>query len=510
MPRSKAETSRILPPVGTEKWPAYKVEFKDGSKPIWRFVIKLVGQDPRPVNFPTLSEARVARMKADRDMVQHEHLTFKRAIALYMASYVVPAGKGEASNVTKLGRLEMFFQTVPDLPVARLTPEKAYVIYMGKKAPELGPEGEVVYLEKGIIDLPTKKRRGNGPAPDCSGRGQGLHSGRYQGLEGGARFQVCQLCGQTGHNRRRHRQTAGQLVREQMAARAEGEFGPPSVDTHQAALREAKKFVHWLCNEGYLARTPDGRTPLDHVQPFGSKTKEGFGKPKLSDPEMALLDRTCVQILESLGKLPDKVRLPWHQRALAVLMCIRCGLRTGELRKAKRRQFSIVERKIGGVTYVAGFLQVVRESTKTGTSVRDVPITPEVMKYVLPLLDGKDFEDYFLAGAPRGRAGGIGGANWARDPQVGLAAGWLSRGLVRLCAIAGIKRPNNPHGLRGAYITGRVRRGDPFKDISRDAGHGHERVTERHYTDELALAEADQLGMMERMGYHQGQRRGAN
>ncbi len=494
MPAARKEHARILPPEGSEHYPAYKVNFGDGRPPLYRYIIQRPGVAPEIVNRSSLADIKVMRARAERTLAQHSLLTFAKAIPLYLATFVAQSGTKANSMRTIEGRLLGIFEPVKDLPVARLTPDRGYVLYMGKVAPRLGDDGKPIYLEEGYIQRKTKKRRGVTPSNGSrAGRGPGLMSGRYQGI--GDRFQRCQICGQAGHNRRAHRK-AGEAALP-LPPPPEGEFMPPSVSTHQAALAEAKKFMAWLVREGYATATKDGKHALEHVQPYGKKGDGGFGKSKLTPEELILLDRACMFVLSSLPTFPEEVRLGWHQRAVAVLMALRCGARTGELLSARRRQFTILRKddQIGGV------LRVTRENAKTGTSERDLPIAPSLMVHVLPLLEGKPLEHYFLAGAPRGGTGyGMGGANWERDASVGLSKRWLANSLAKLCEVAGTRRAN-PHSLRGSYVDNRIRRGDPFADISRDTGHGKTKTTQRHYTTDMVMAESEQRQMMERLGY---------
>ncbi len=506
MPAPKKEHTRILPPTGSKAWPAYVVKSGDHRPDRYRYIIQKPGAKPQHVDADSLAEIKAMRARSESRLADTEKLTFRRAIAFYMATFVAPSGTKKKSNVTKENRLLGFYEPVLDLPCARFTPERGYTIYMGKVSPNLGPNGEIVYIEKGYIQRPTKKPRVAAPASaDRSGRGDGLLSGRYQGF--GNRHQVCHVCGQKGHNRRAHR---GPGATEPPAPVPDDDrFMPPAVATQQAALSDAKKLMVWLMAEGHITGK-DGKHPLEHVKPYGMKSDGGFGKSKLTDEELPALDRACLFVLGNLATFPEEVRLAWQQRAVAVLLCLRCGARTGEILTARRRQIAIIRKSCASLNppcaedhggHVAGKLQVVRESAKTGSSVRDLPIAPSLMQHVLPLLEGKDMEGFFLAGAPRGRTGhGMGGANWERDPRVGLSARWLANSLTKLCELAGTRKVN-PHSLRGSFIDSRIEQGDPFAEVSRAAGHGKTKTTARHYANENVMAESDQRRMMERLGY---------
>lgn len=507
MPAPKKEHTRILPPVGSESWPAYVVKSGDHRPDRYRYIIQKPGAKPELVDADTLSAIKDMRARSEARLADTEKLTFRRAIAFYMATFVKPSGTKQRSNVTKENRLLGFFEPVLDQPCARLTPERGYSLYMGKVSPNLGPNGEIVYLERGYVQRKTKKPRGRAPeTTDRSGRGAGLLSGRYQGF--GNRHQVCHVCGQKGHNRRAHRGPVA--AREVAPPPAEDDrFMPPAVATQQAALSDAKKLMVWLMAEGHITGK-DGRHPLEHVKPYGKKSDGGFGKSKLTDEELPALDRACLFILANLATFPEEVRLAWQQRAVAVLVVLRCGARTGEIITARRRQFTVIRKACASLNppcavdhggHVGGKLQVVRESAKTGTSVRDLPIPPSLMQHVMPLLEGKDMEHFFLAGAPRGRTGyGMGGANWERDPAVGFSARWLANSLVKLCELAGIRKVN-PHSLRGTFVDSRIQHGDAFAEVSRAAGHGKTKTTARHYANEAVMAESEQRRMMERLGY---------
>jgi integrase len=496
MPARKKEESRILPPEGSKSWPAYKVKLGPGREPIYRFIIQRPGVAPEFVHSPTVKEAEARRRFNDKKLHEHSLLTFEKAIPLYLALVVAvnpttaePDGEKPKSLRTVRDRLLMMYGPVAKLPVARFTPELGYLLYMGEAAAKLDEKGLPIILVPGLIHRPTKRPVGKGPGRPRPSRAIGQ------------RYQACMTCGEPGHNKRFHKDGPGLE-----APPEEPVYLPPAVDTHHASLRESKKFSAWLVRAGYVPPR-NGKHPMEQVLPHGSKNEGGFGQADLTDPELVLLDRTCLGILQSLPSIPERDRLPWHQRAVAVLMCLRCGARTGELLTARRRQFTIIEKSCAELRceedhggHIGGVLQVVREHAKSKTSIRDLPIPPSVMEYVLPLLKGKSFEQFFFSGAPRAEGGGLAGANWERDPNVGLAENWLRDSLEKLCALAGI-RTENPHGLRGAYVDKRVASGDPFREISAAVGHEGERVTRRNYANQLVMAEADMRRMMERLGY---------
>lgn len=514
MPAQRKEETRVLPPEGSKAWPAYVIK-RVGQPNRYRYVIQRPGVDPEIFEADSLAEIKVMRARSERRLVEHSLLSFERAIELYIASYVKPSlaassvsGVANAGTIrTKTDRLLGIFGPVLGKACASLNAAGAQVLYTGKVAPKVGPDGKPVVIEPGFIHRLSKKPRlaaVPGVPADRSGRGTGLMAGRYQGV--GERHQVCNQCGQKGHNRRAHRNDKTPPV---PPPGPEKIFAPPSAATHQAALREAKAFMAWLLAEGFITPDKDGNHAFSNVKPFGRKPEGGFGRAKLTDEELMQLDRACIFILGNLASLPEEVRLAWQQRAVVVLLCMRAGARSGEVRLARRRQFTIMRRSCaqlgcesdhGG--HVAGKLQVVRESAKTGTSVRDLPIAPSLMVHVMPLLEGKHMEHYFLAGAPRGRTGfGIGGANWERDPAVPLSKRWLANSLAKLCEIAAVRKAN-PHSLRGNYSDGRISSGDSFAEVSRSLGHGKTKTTERHYLNPEVMAESEQRRMMERLGYN--------
>lgn len=356
---------------------------------------------------------------------------------------------------------------------SRLTTRKAIDLYMAAHVAPSGSKGNSNTTKKGrllalfepSLDLPVMRLV-------QEGRGRALYLGKVAadiGPDGKPRLL------EPGYIHRPTKKTGK----------------PPAVDTHQNTLKVGQAFTAWLVQEGFLPIDP-----LKDVKPVGSRRDGGFGKSSLTFEEILRLDRTCEDVLAKLEAMPAEKQLPWRQRCVAVIMALRMGARTNELLSTRRRQIAITRKG----AEVGGTWEVVRESAKTGTSVRRLPIPPNVMRHLLPLLEGKGLEQYVLAGAPRGDGGGLGGRNWERDPNYPLTERWLANSLERLCKRAGI-RVENPHGLRGAFKDLTMVGGAAIAAAQQALGHGGERVGQRHYANEDIAAQAEQKRMLEQLGH---------
>lgn len=212
-----------------------------------------------------------------------------------------------------------------------------------------------------------------------------------------------------------------------------------SASTHRGNLSQAKTFLAWCVERGWLRANP-----LDKVKPVGQKR---HGKPQLTINEARLLYGVCLREAER------------DDGALAVLLALMMGLRAGE----------IVSRTVRDLDDGGRLLRVMPNEAlgfvpKTSRSKRAVPV-PQVLQ---PLLLART--RHKLPGALLLVAEG-GGAHW-RD--------WVSEQTRRLCRLTGVPVVC-AHSLRGVASTAAVEAGVAVEAVASLLGHGSSRMTRQSY-----------------------------
>jgi len=212
-----------------------------------------------------------------------------------------------------------------------------------------------------------------------------------------------------------------------------------SASTHRGNLSQAKTFLAWCVDRGWLRSNP-----LDKVKPIG---KKNHGKPQLTINEARLLYGFCLREAER------------DDGALAVLLALAMGMRAGE----------IVSRTVRDLDDGGRLLRVLPNKDlgflpKTSRSNRAVPV-PQVLQ---PLLLART--RHKLPGALLLVAEG-GGAHW-RD--------WVSEQTHRLCSLAGVPKVC-AHSLRGVASTAAVEAGVAVEAVASLLGHESPSMTRRSY-----------------------------
>ena len=212
-----------------------------------------------------------------------------------------------------------------------------------------------------------------------------------------------------------------------------------SASTHRGNLSQAKTFLSWCVERGWLRSNP-----LDKVKPVGQKR---HGKPQLTINEARLLYGVCLREAER------------DDGALAVLLALTMGMRAGEIVSRTVRDLDDGGRLLRVMPNEAlGFLP------KTERSKRAVPI-PQVLQ---PLLLART--RHKLPGALLLVAEG-GGAHW-RD--------WVSEQTRRLCKLTGVPVVC-AHSLRGVASTAAVEAGVAVEAVASLLGHESSRMTRQSY-----------------------------
>jgi len=215
--------------------------------------------------------------------------------------------------------------------------------------------------------------------------------------------------------------------------------------THHASLKFAKALFRWCIKKKYVEQNP-----FVEVQKIGKANK---GKLQLRTDEAKRLSNYLIE-RASRG----------DYRALALLVQVLLGLRSGEVLGMKKRDLD------------CGGTQVVVEGTKNENAKRivklkDAPIVQELLaRRIAPLAPEA------LIFVPDART-------------VPLSTTSLHKALVMFCKHAGVPQVC-PHSLRGLNATLAVEAGDTCSAVARALGHGSDAITRKHYIAQRALDSA--------------------
>lgn len=233
---------------------------------------------------------------------------------------------------------------------------------------------------------------------------------------------------------------AGELYHA-LQARAGRPGAAPSPATHRGALSEARTFYAWCVRGGLCPQNP-----LRDVQPEGRLPR---GKEQLRVAEA----RRLLEVAYGLAEKGDA-------GALAVLLCLLCALRAGEVLRLQARDID------------AG--DVVVERGKTANAARRMEMSPKL----------RDLLERWRAGRP---------------PEQLLfphAANWVNRQTSRLCVLAGVRRVV-AHSLRGLHSTAALKSGVTARVVAEALGHGSPSTTLGSYAAP-GSAEAGAQRLLER------------
>jgi integrase len=215
--------------------------------------------------------------------------------------------------------------------------------------------------------------------------------------------------------------------------------------THHASLRFAKALFRWCVKKNYV-----DEDPFASIAKIGKAKK---GKFQLRRDEAKRLSAYLVTLATD-----------GDYRALALLVQVLLGLRSGEVLGLKKRDLD------------CGGTLVIVEGTKTENARRtmklqDAPIVQElVARRIAPLTpDALIFV--------------------RRNRQTPVCATILHKALRMFCEAAGVPKVC-PHSLRGLHATLAVEAGDTCAAVARALGHGSDAVTREHYIAPAALDHA--------------------
>ena len=207
-----------------------------------------------------------------------------------------------------------------------------------------------------------------------------------------------------------------------------------SVATQRGTLMRIRDACRYWIERGWLARDPTNGITV--------KGKVGRGKATLTPREARLLD--------------DMLVGDSREAATAVMLALRLGLRSGEIRKLRVKALDL---EADPPT-----LHVERETTKSDHGVRTLPLHAPLPARLAKLTHGRELGDLVFAG----RKGKPRGSDWARAAT------------ERYCERAGVTVVT-AHGLRGTHRRLALDGGAAVEAAALALGHGSTVVGERHY-----------------------------
>lgn len=229
---------------------------------------------------------------------------------------------------------------------------------------------------------------------------------------------------------------AAALYQRLTSEKRPGTGRPLAPDTHRNSLSQAKTFLKWCVEAGFLSQNP-----LQHVTGQGRRRR---GKAQLGIDESRKFSHTALQLAED-----------GDDGALAVLVLLYVGLRSTEL-------VSLLVRDLddrGRVLWVRDAPQAAVSHLKTPAAQRGPSVPKMLQPLLLELAKGRP------ALAP------LFGKHW-RD--------WPRKQVARVCKLAGVPRVT-AHGLRGLKSTLALLAGENPEIVARSLGHRSSRVTMASY-----------------------------
>jgi integrase len=231
---------------------------------------------------------------------------------------------------------------------------------------------------------------------------------------------------------------------EELTRRPSPKTGVPlRAASHRFTLAAAKNFFKWCVEKGYVPTSP-----FEKIRPLG---KVSAGKPQLRIEEARrFVDAAQGEFAESQ-----------HPLAIGVLLALLMGLRAGE----------VLGRIVRDVDDAGKTLWI--DAGKTARARRHLEVPVLLRKPLLQLVAGRPRSAPLFAG--------LSGNMTTRQA--------LHRMVRKLCVRAQVPRVCT-HSLRGLYATLAVRSGAVTHAVAESLGHHSFAVTERHYAQPGAVADA--------------------
>jgi len=222
-------------------------------------------------------------------------------------------------------------------------------------------------------------------------------------------------------------------------------------------LRQAQGFYGWAMSRGYV-----GASPFRDVKPIG---KVNAGKPQLRIEEARRFTSAALSYFEQTQ----------HPFAVGALLALMMGLRTSE----------VLERVVRDLDDGARYLWI--DAGKTANARRHLEVPELLQPYLLRLARGKGQEELLFGRARNGQLRG-------RQRM------WEM--VHRLCQRAGVPAVCT-HSLRGLWATLAVQSGAVTHAVAASLGHHSFEMTERHYAQGSAVANAATARVLGMLGGEQ-------
>jgi len=219
---------------------------------------------------------------------------------------------------------------------------------------------------------------------------------------------------------------------------------PPSAATHRFDLWTARHCFDWAVAHGWVSKNP-----FSAVKPVG---KVRVGKQQLRLGEARRFTREAVRYFNESG----------HPLAVGALLALSMGLRTGE----------VLDRVVRDVDEGACYLWI--DSGKTDNARRHLEVPVPLRSLLLRLCEGKAPDALLFPSRQTGQ----------RYPHQ-----TMHRVVGELCRRADVPRVCT-HSLRGLYATLAVQSGAASHVVAASLGHHSFEVTQRHYAQPCAVANA--------------------
>lgn len=219
-----------------------------------------------------------------------------------------------------------------------------------------------------------------------------------------------------------------------------GQTETMSAATHHKNLRNAKAFFEFCVRQRYVSANP-----FKDVRPIG---KANAGKPQLRrDEAKKLIEVLLLQAADG------------NRSALAVLVQLLMGLRSGEVLKLRKRDID-----------ADGTILIV-EGTKTKNARRLLSIAPVLRDLLARRVASLGPESLIFADDDRAKP---------------LLTDHLFKKLRKFCKLAGIPSVC-PHSLRGLHGSLAVEAGATSAVVAAALGHGSDAITIKHYIAASAM-----------------------
>ena len=247
---------------------------------------------------------------------------------------------------------------------------------------------------------------------------------------------------------------ASSLYEQYTGRRSQTTGKPISAATHRFDLWTAKFFFEWAVGHGYL-----GANPFEGVKPIG---KVRSGKPQLRIEEARRFTETALVYFEEQNQ----------PLALGALLALTMGLRTSE----------VMDRTVRDLDDGARYLWI--DEGKTQNARRHLEVPSVLSPFLLRLAQGKHPDELLfgvsaITGRPRPRQA-------------------MHRTVQKICQKAGVPLVCT-HSLRGLWATLAVKSGAVSHAVAESLGHHSFAVTQKHYAQPAAIANAATARVLDRL-----------